>query len=614
MGRIPDEDIQKVRDSTDLVQLVSETVVLKQKGRLHWGLCPFHGEKTPSFKVDPGSNLWHCFGCGAGGDAFGYLMKRENLEFPDAVRELAERANIEIREEGGMPRGERDLLVRACEAAADFFHQTLTRSGEPGPTRAREYLAARGFGSDVAKRFHLGYAPSGRDTLVRALQSQGIARDDLVRANLAVVGDGGRLKDRFFDRVMFPIADLSGHVIAFGGRVVGDGHPKYLNSQETPVFSKSHVLYALDRAKNDIVVQETAIVVEGYTDVIALHEAGIGNSVATLGTALTAQHVRLLARFAKTVVYLFDGDEAGQRAATRAGEFLEWQSTPESAAGRVDLRVAMIPDGGDPADHVAAHGADALRALVADAEPLLRFILDRRLEQHDLSSPEGRSAALRSAAGVLAGLQGSLLGHDYANHVADRLGVDIATVQNAVRQAKPEVSLKPMGTPEQPKDSSPEDASPLLEPHYRAEEELVRLAVLLPQVRPKARELLARGDVATKWLAELLSIAVDAGELTGTDLWKTVAHDSPGVAERVSAWLVEPAIPDGAESVFDEVASKVKDFALERQIRELRHSMDGLDPVKDKAEYDDVFRRVHDLQRELKRAHKVGDRSSMEEQ
>ena len=601
MGRIPDDDIAKVRDATDVVALISESVVLKQKGRLFWGLCPFHGEKTPSFKVDPGSGLWHCFGCGEGGDALGFLMRRESLEFPEAVRELADRANIEVREEGGMPRGERERLIHACEEAAGFFADTLMRSRERGAVQAREYLSARGFGSDTAKRFQLGYAPHGRDTLVQALTKRGVSRDELVKANLAVAGEGGRLKDRFFDRVMFPIADLSGHVIAFGGRVVGDGHPKYLNSQETAVFSKSRVLYALDRAKNDIVRTGAAVVVEGYTDVIALHEAGLTNVVATLGTALTAQHVGALARFAKKVVYLFDGDEAGKRAAARAIEFLEWQATPESRAGKVDLLVAMIPEGGDPADHVGAHGADGMRDVIDRAEPLLRFILDLRLAEHDLGSPEGRSAALSSAARVLAGLKGSLLAHDYANHVADRLAVDFATVQAAMLQAKPEVTLR--GRPARSGDAEGADdagAPPPLLPHVRAEEEVVRLAVAHPSVREDARGLLDAALVVDPSARALLEVVVASGGATGRELWERVSTERPEDAEKVSAWLVDPGDAGTVQFVFREVADRLRSLALERRIHEMQRHMDGLDPVKQKAEYDDVFRRVAELQRELK--------------
>jgi len=264
----------------------------------------------------------------------------------------------------------------------------------PRAAQARDYLAGRGFGSDVAKRWSLGYAPHGRDSLVRHLLDAGFTRDELGDAGLALA-DGASLKDRFFSRIIFPINDLHGRTIAFGGRVVGAGEPKYLNSPETPVFHKSATLYGLDRARNEIVSSGTAVVVEGYTDVIALHEAGIRMAVATLGTALTSQHVKLLGRFGTRVVYLFDGDEAGQRAALRASEFLDWGITAEAGSSRLELEVAIIPGGKDPAEFVTTGGAEAMAGVIKSAQPLLRFTIDRRLEEHDLSTPRPQRRARR---------------------------------------------------------------------------------------------------------------------------------------------------------------------------------------------------------------------------
>ena len=373
VGRISDEDVRRVRDATDLVSLVSERVVLKPKGRLHWGCCPFHAEKTASFKVDPATQLWHCFGCGLGGDAYGFLMRAENVDFLDAVRILADRGNIEIVEEtGGAPRGHRERLIAANEAAWLYYHEVLTKSPDAGAREAREYLKKRGFGSEVAKRWRLGFAP-GHGALVRHLAAAGFSAEEIVSANLGLKGDAGQLRDRFFKRVMFPIFDLQGRAIAFGGRVIGAGEPKYLNTQDTPAFHKSANLYAIDRAKASITSTGTAVVVEGYTDVIALHEAGLTNAVATLGTALTREHVRLLSRFAKRVVYLFDGDAAGLRAADRASEFIDSSITPEAGRDRVELHVAVLPDGPGPGrlrrrarsrraacDHCRRHAAAAV--------------------------------------------------------------------------------------------------------------------------------------------------------------------------------------------------------------------------------------------------------------
>lgn len=591
MGRIPEEDVARVRDATDLVALVSETVVLKQKGRLFWGNCPFHGEKTPSFKIDPGTQLWHCFGCSRGGDAFGFVMEAEHLDFPDAVRRLAERARIEIREEGGagLPSGVKERLIAACEAATEFFHKELTTSRSAAARQAREYLGGRGFGSEVAKRWRLGYAPPGRDALVRALTRAGFTRDELVGANLALA-DGASLKDRFFNRIMFPITDLSGRAIAFGGRVLGPGEPKYLNSQETPIFRKSSTLYGLDRSRADIVARETAVVVEGYTDVIALHEAGIPIAVATLGTALTQQHVKLLGRFGKRVVYLFDGDEAGRRAALRAAEFIDWMATPEAGFSRVDLDVALIPGGMDPADYVGAEGAEAMGAVIEGARPLLEFVIDARLAGHDLTRPEGRSAALADAAAVLTPVRDSLLGKDYMNYLAGRLQTDFATVQRAVPERRRPVAAAP-----QP--DAPAAAPVAIAPEVRAERELVRLAALAPDVRAEARELLQDGVVADPDARRILALVVDAGNARGKELFSAVTAADREAGEMLAGWLVDAREVEQVEYAFREVTARVKDFALGRLILSKKAELGALDPKRDREAYDRLFGEIAEAQR-----------------
>ncbi len=594
MGRISDEDVARVRDATDLVSLVSETVVLKKKGRLFWGNCPFHGEKTPSFKIDPTTQLWHCFGCNRGGDAFGFVMEAENLEFPDAIRRLAERARIDIVEEGGggIPAGRKERLVAVCETAAEFFHQQLTTSRTGGATEAREYLARRGFGSEVAKRWRLGYAASARDALVSHLTGAGFTREEMIEANVALA-DGPRTKDRFFGRIMFPITDLHGRTIAFGGRVVGTGEPKYLNSQETPIFHKSANLYALDRSRNNIVTSGTAVVVEGYTDVIALHEAGIDNAVATLGTALTERHVKLLGRFGRRVVYLFDGDEAGRRAALRAVEFLDWSITPEAGSGQIALDVALIPGGMDPADYVAAEGAEAMRAMIEGAQPLLRFAIDSRLEAHDLSRPEGRSAALADAAAVLTPVRDSLLGKDYMGYIAGRLQTDFTTVQRAVPAPRAQRS---------PGDSS-QQVTPAVRPvavrtvEQKAEMELARLAAISPRVRAGARDLLAEGAVADETAKRLLGAIIDAGAAVGDDLYAAVARSDKESAELVSGWLVDAREVEQVEYAFREVVARVKEFALGRLILIKKNELRELDPKHDPETYDRLFGEIAELQR-----------------
>jgi len=439
MAYISDEDIAKVRDATDLVQLIGERVQLKQRGRQWWGCCPFHNEKTPSFKVDPASGLWHCFGCSEGGDAFGYVMRSEGMDFVEAVRSLADRAHIEltIDPRSAARKAQTDALRAVCAETARFYNEQLLRVKGPAQDAARAYLGKRGFGTNVATDWKLGYAP-GRGQLFEHLKSKGYKPADMVTANV-VVQRNGAYRDRFFERVMFPITDLQGREIAFGGRVVeglsaapGAGMPaaKYLNSNDTPIFHKSDHLYGIAVARRSIIEQSCALVVEGYTDVIALHEAGFSTAVATLGTALNATQVRLLSRFAKRIVYVFDGDAAGQKAADRAVEFIEQAVMPEFASNPLQLDVVLIPGEADPAELVATEqGREQMQKLIDTAGSLFEFAIDRRLARWNLDRPEQRQSALRDAVEVIVSLKGSLLGSEYAQLIADKLAAAGSTVE-----------------------------------------------------------------------------------------------------------------------------------------------------------------------------------------
>lgn len=595
MGRISDEDVARVRESTDLVGLIGERVVLRPKGRLQWGLCPFHGEKTPSFKVDPATQLWHCFGCGLGGDAFGFTMRVDNVDFPDAVRILAARANIELHEEeGAAPKGHKDRLFAVLDQAADYYHRTLMGSRQPKAAAARDYLTTRGLGSDVAKSWSLGFAP-GRGALVGELASKGFTAEEMVDANVALRADDGSLKDRFYDRIMFPIRDLQGRVIAFGGRVVGSGEPKYLNTNDTPVFRKSANLYAIDRAKGAITASGTAIVAEGYTDVIALHEAGIGQTVAALGTALTRQHLKLLGRFARRIVYLFDGDEAGLRAADRAVEFVDQDLTPEAGRSRVELQVAVLPGGLDPADFVARQGAGDLMDLVDNAVPLLQFAIDRRLMRWDLERPEERTRALGDAVSVLAPIKDSLLASDYVNYIADRLLADVGIVTRALQ----ETSSRPFATASESEPVSPSPSSAPTSPRERAERDLLALLIAKPGLRQRAWQLLADNLLAGESLRAIAQIVAEAGVgVSPAALVGTVEKSQPGSA---ALWAsVDTDVDDAqAATIAEELLHRIKEFELERRIAAGRVRLRTPGSFKDQAEYDEVFMELSMLQREL---------------
>lgn len=537
---ISDEDIQKVREASDVVAVIGERVPVKQKGRDFWCCCPLHQEKTPSFKIDPSTQLWHCFGCGEGGDVFSFIQKTEDLTFPEAVRRLAERAHIDIVEaggKGGIPASRKARLKEVCARTAEFYHTQLMRGRGSEADAARAYLGGRGFGGEVPRRWKLGFAP-GRGALVAHLSQLGFSSDDMVAANVALNGRDGRLRDRFYNRVMFPIFDVSGDCIAFGGRVIGSGEPKYLNSQETPLFHKSQVLYGLDHAKAAMTSTGVAIVVEGYTDVIALHEAGIRNAVATLGTALTMRHIRVLSRHAsKRIVYLFDGDAAGQRAADRALAFIDKSMTPEAGPSQVDLVAVTLPDNLDPAEFVQARGADALQALVDDAKPLLEYGIERRCASHNLDTAEGRARALEDCLSVLAPIKESILAKDYAVRLAGRLRLRENDVLAALAAKEPprfanrdyEADAESVPAPRPARALSRAERNRL-----RFEREFLSLAAQHPEVGLAHADALAQiqwHEEVHRVLAEsILSTLAENPQAAGVDIVTRASLASPHAA------------------------------------------------------------------------------------
>ena len=435
------EEKQKVREATDLVQLVGETVALRQRGNDMWGCCPFHHEKSPSFHVMPDRGFWKCFSCGKGGDCFNFVMERDQVEFPEAVRILADRAGIVLSDDGSSYKRDpnatqKGRLYEVVQAAAEFYHAQLTRSRTPAAAAARDYLGHRGFGSAVAQNWTLGYAP-GMGALSRHLSSLGFSPREMVDANLAIRRDDGTLADRFYNRVMFLIRDERGRAVGFGGRVLDDSKPKYLNTSDTAVFHKKANLFALERAKASITANLEAIVMEGYTDVISSHEAGITNCVAPLGTSFTSQQVKMLSRYLTPagerlsrgrIVCLFDGDEAGLKAAERAMQYVT-----TTTAG---MYCVVLPGGMDPAEYIAAQGVQAMRDRIAERVPLVRFVIDRHLDRFDISTPEARALALADVVGAMGPIKGSVLADEYVDYVAGRLLADVSTVRAALANVR----------------------------------------------------------------------------------------------------------------------------------------------------------------------------------
>src|SRR4051794_26305345 len=420
---IVDEDIQRVRDAVNLRDVVSQYVQLKRVGRRWVGLCPFHAEKTGSFNVNEENGLFKCFGCGVGGDSITFVREIEHLDFVGAVEWLAGKTGITIRyterreDEGRKRRG---VLVDAMTKAVAWYHERLLHGEDAGT--ARGYVRSRGLDGDAVRHYQLGWAPAGWDELARALR---VPDDVLVDSGLGFLNRRGGQTDAFRERLLFPIFDVNGDPVGFGGRLLpGADGPKYKNSPGSAIYDKSKVLYGLNWAKSDVVNADEAIVCEGYTDAIGFAAAGVPRAVATCGTALTEEHLRLLRRFARRVVLAFDADAAGQNAAAR---FYEWEKKLD-----LEVAVAAMPDGVDPAD-LARTDPEALQAAVKAAVPFLGFRVNRVLSETALRTPEGRARAAEAAVEVIREHPSELVRDQYVMEVADRCRLDPNTLRARLR-------------------------------------------------------------------------------------------------------------------------------------------------------------------------------------
>jgi DNA primase len=559
---ILDEDVARVREESNLVAVASEHLALKRVGRRYSGLCPFHAERTPSFTVNPEMGVYYCFGCGAKGDAITFVREVEHLDFVGAVERLASRAGITLRYDDASvsrERQRRDRLVEAVAAATAFYHRLLLDSPEGGD--ARRYLRSRGVEGDAARRFQLGWSPDGYDRLSRQLQEEKFSRQDLLDAGLAFVNRANRLQEHFRARLMFPIFDTRGEPIGFGGRALGSDGPKYKNSPESAVYQKSRVLYALNWAKADVVAQGEAVVCEGYTDVLAFFAAGVPRAVATCGTALGEEHLKILRKFAGTVVLAYDADDAGQAAAERV---YQWESQYE-----VRLAVADLPPGQDPAD-VGRHDPAALAASVAGARPFLQFRIDRLLAAADLASVEGRAAAGEAAVRLVAEHPGDLVRDQYLMQLSEHLGIDADRLRQATAAA-----LRGGAGP-----TAGARVRPSRPPVDRPELEALRVAVHEPAlvagqlVAPLFAQPLAREAFEALAASSTFHEALDRVEGEARSLLERLAVEEP-------PWGEDP--DDYAVSVVVQILEAAAGRRLEEMVkagddrsRDLKHALDEL--------------------------------------
>jgi DNA primase len=533
--RVPPEVLDEIRARVDLVDLVGAVVPLKRAGERWKGLCPFHQEKTPSFTVHPKLGLFHCFGCHAGGDAFEFLRRHDRLEFPEAVRLLAERAGVPLPgREGARDAGARDGLFELTEWAARRFESWLWDGADA--ERARAYLDGRGIARETARAFRLGYAPEGWDHLLGTARKDGHPIEALLGAGLVLPRQNASGHyDRFRGRLIFPIADTQGRVIAFGGRALAGEEPKYLNSPETPLYQKGQTLYALHHARERMMESHRALLVEGYVDCLMAHQHGIGDAVAVLGTALTPPQLALLRRYADEAILFFDADRAGQEAARRAEELLERSADPQwwalsrrpntLARRGLRLRVATLPAGHDPDTFLRASGREALEAACRAARPLLLFALDRVFSEEDTASQRGRATGIARVALMLSKVQDADEAIELGREAARRLGVDPSDLWNQAQRLAETV---------RPATPSPAPTETSVAPFER---DLGQFLVQAPAAREALLPLLDPAAITHPALREIVTALRAHPAVAPADLGPRLANDAARVL--LARWLVE---------------------------------------------------------------------------
>ena len=450
-GYIPEEKISEIRNAADIVDIISETVLLKKTGKNFIGLCPFHTEKTPSFTVSPDKQIFHCFGCGAGGNVFSFLMRQEGLTFPEAARQLARRYSIDLplkgdRKEDRRRASERERLYAVNKQALAYFQQVLLE--HPAGKPARKYLTTRGIQRETAEAFQLGYVPDGWDHLIRYFRNNRRPLESLERSGLIVKSKRGKgFYDRFRNRLMFPIIDPQMRILGFGGRVLDDSLPKYMNSPETPVYNKSRVLYGLHRTRDRCRSAGSVFIVEGYLDLIALYQNGVENTVATLGTALTSEHVRLLTRYAERMMLVYDSDEAGLRSAQRCidifwRDHVDFRRNDVFSEKNADTRIMVLPRGHDPDSFMREFGPDEFMKAAHEAPGIITFLMERAIQAHGLSV-EGKIRIVSTMAPSIAAVNDRVAKALYVKQLSERIELDEGTIWAGLKEHGPSAGVSP---------------------------------------------------------------------------------------------------------------------------------------------------------------------------
>ncbi|MFF0444976.1 DNA primase [Streptomyces sp. NPDC004609] len=620
-GRINDDDVKAVRDAVPIDAVVSEYLQLRNAGGGNLkGLCPFHDEKSPSFQVSPSKGLFHCFGCQEGGDTIAFVMKIDHLTFSETVERLAATAGITLRyEEGGYnpshQRGERIRLVEAHKIAAQYYIEQLETAAEA--ETGRTFLAERGFDHAAARHFSVGYSPQGWDHLTRFLRGKGFSDKELILSGLSQEGRRGPI-DRFRGRLMWPIRDISGDVVGFGARKLyeSDNGPKYLNTPETGIYKKSQVLYGIDLAKKEIAKTSRAVVVEGYTDVMACHLAGVTTAIATCGTAFGGDHIKILRRLlmdnaTAEVIFTFDGDAAGQKAALRAFE--------DDQKFAAETSIAITPGGMDPCELRLAEGDDAVQKLVETRTPLFEFAIRQLVTRHNLETPAGRAAALDEAAPIVAGIKNIAIQHESAVQLAGIVGIldtqfVVKRVAQLARWARDRGGRGPAAPPSRTNgqrqpvpEALPGAAGPALNlrsPAHRTERELLKLALQHPELVSPAFDAYGVDEfTAPPYAAVRQTLAEAGGAEQGTadtsGYLARVRDAAPN--DTVRALVTELAVEAVHARTVDESYAgvqlvQVRLRAVDRRIAEVQGTLARLGPHADPEQHTAVQNELWVLQ------------------
>ncbi|MFI9757941.1 DNA primase [Streptomyces sp. NPDC051963] len=616
-GRINDEDVKAVRDAVPIDAVVSEYLQLRNAGGGNLkGLCPFHDEKSPSFQVSPSKGLFHCFGCQEGGDTITFVMKVDHLTFSESVERLAGQAGIALRyEEGGYnpshQRGERIRLVEAHKIAAQWYMEQLATG--PEADTGRKFLAERGFDQSAAEHFSVGYSPQGWDHLTRYLRGKGFTDKELLLSGLSQEGRRGPI-DRFRGRLMWPIRDIGGEVVGFGARKLyeSDNGPKYLNTPDTAIYRKSQVLYGIDLAKKDIAKSSRAVVVEGYTDVMACHLAGVTTAIATCGTAFGGDHIKILRRLlmdngSARVIFTFDGDAAGQKAALRAFE--------DDQKFAAETYIAIAPDNMDPCELRLAKGDEAVADLVEPRTPLFEFALRQIVVRYDLDTPAGRAAALDEAAPIVARIKNSGAQHEVAVQLAGMLGIldtqfVVKRVAQLARWARDRGGKGPAPSRQQPMQTYDAVRAPsgpalnLRNPVYATERELLKLALQRPELVSPAFDAYGVDEFTAPPYAAVRQTVMDAGgaEYGVSDPQEYLvrvreAAPDDGVRAMVTELAVEAIMRRTVDEVYagDQLVM-VRRRAVDRRIQEIQGTLTRLTSGGDPAQLAAVQNELWTLQ------------------